>query len=206
MRQICSAFYDGYAVIAPSKSPPNQQRRRILHPGQGDSTPRFGGLPQKKVGFLEGESSPELECTGQIPIIIRIHLHIYTSFYHHSPALSIFFPLTSSKSPRLACRSADASRRFPRYFWSKKVPLTPEMKKRLQNGQTVELQVASRAMTEHGNTQPSRDPMLRLGMVGNGADGAGVSVFFGGGRTWVGKVDVSRHSNVQVAIKLDGAM
>ena len=46
----------------------------------------------------------------------------------------------------------------------------------------MELKVASRAMTEHGNTQPSRDPMmLRLGMVGNGADGAGVSVFFGGG-------------------------
>jgi hypothetical protein len=81
------------------------------------------------------------------------------------------------------------------------------MKKRLQSGQTVELKVASRAMTEHGNTQPSRDPMmLRLGMVGNGADGAGVSVFFGGGRTWVVKVDVLSHSNVQVAIKLDGAM
>ena len=43
--------------------------------------------------------------------------------------------------------------------------------------------MASRAMTEHGNTQPSRDPMmLRLGMVGNGADGAGVSVFFWGGK------------------------
>ena len=111
-----------------------------------------------------------------------MHLHIYTSFYHHSPAISIFFPFTSSKPPRLACRSADASHRFPRYFWSKKVPLTPEMKKQLQSGQTVELKVASRAMTEHGNTQPSRDPMmLRLGMVGNSADGAGVSVFFLGG-------------------------
>jgi len=78
------------------------------------------------------------------------------------------------------------------------------MKKQLQSGQTVELKVASRAMTEHGNTQPSRDPMmLRLGMVGNGAC---LFFFWGGGRTWVVKVDVLSHSNVQVAIKLDGAM
>lgn len=54
------------------------------------------------------------------------------------------------------------------YFWSKKVPLTPEMKKQLQSGQTVELKVASRAMTEHGNTQPSRDDAVSLyNLVGN---------------------------------------
>eukprot|EP00435_Cladocopium_sp_Y103_P016651 s1710_g4.t1 len=54
------------------------------------------------------------------------------------------------------------------YFWSKKVPLTPEMKKQLQKGQAVELQVASRAMTEHGNTQPSRDDAVSLyNLVGN---------------------------------------
>ena len=56
-----------------------------------------------------------------------------------------------------------------RYFWSKKVPLTSEMKKQLQNGQAVELKVASRAMTEHGNTQPSRDLMVNgISWVSNG--------------------------------------
>lgn len=53
------------------------------------------------------------------------------------------------------------------YFWSKRVPLTPEMKQQLQKG-PVQLKVASRAMTEHGNTQPSRDDAVSLyNLVGN---------------------------------------
>ncbi|CAE7223572.1 shop [Symbiodinium sp. CCMP2592] len=54
------------------------------------------------------------------------------------------------------------------YWWSKKVPLTEDMKGQLAKGQPLTLQVASRAMTEHGNTQPSREDAVSLyNLVGN---------------------------------------
>lgn len=54
------------------------------------------------------------------------------------------------------------------YWWSKKVPLSEEMKHQLLAGQSLTLQVASRAMTEHGNTQPSRQDAVSLyNLVGN---------------------------------------
>jgi len=54
------------------------------------------------------------------------------------------------------------------YWWSKQMPLTEEMKQQLRDGKQVTLQVASRAMTEHGNTQPSRDDAVSLyNLVGN---------------------------------------
>eukprot|EP00929_Paragymnodinium_shiwhaense_P073081 TRINITY_DN3714_c0_g1_i1.p2 TRINITY_DN3714_c0_g1~~TRINITY_DN3714_c0_g1_i1.p2 ORF type:complete len:241 (-),score=57.77 TRINITY_DN3714_c0_g1_i1:326-1048(-) len=54
------------------------------------------------------------------------------------------------------------------YWWSKKVTLTDDMKRQLAKGETVTLSVACRAMTEEGNTQPSRDDAVSLyNLVGN---------------------------------------
>eukprot|EP00415_Alexandrium_ostenfeldii_P003636 UN3636 len=54
------------------------------------------------------------------------------------------------------------------YWWAKRVPLTEEMKRQLSRGEPLTLKVVSRAMTEHGNTQPSRDEAMTLyNLVGN---------------------------------------